>query len=466
MRLLKLYTLTLTLLTDSALNAQQRPVVQTKFTADPAPLVIGDTVFLYSSHDEDDAPEGYGTFKMVDWVLYTSTDLVNWTERGTIADLSLFHWLTPEEQKNGAWAVQVVERRGKYYMYCPIHMHGIGVLVSDSPYGPFHDPLGRPLIGKEFDSIDPTALQDDDGTVYLYWGNPNLWWVRLNDDMISFEGEPHKDARIRKVEGETDPFHYQEGPWAYKRNGKYYMAYASTCCPEGIGWAWSDHPTDHWQFGGHIMQGDDRSSGNHPGIFDFKGKTYTFGFNYYLNNRLTQKHHERRSNCLAELTFNADGSIRQLPWWEEGEAVTPVATLNPYQETSAATMAWSEGLKTALSHRADGTTDSLSVYVDSIGEGDWLELRNVDFGSKGTQTFTATFASERSKASIEVRLDDRENGSTIARLPIRPTGGAERWQTRQTKVEGSVSGIHSVFFIFHGNASSDLFHFRSWTFAQ
>ena len=38
------------------------PIIQTKYTADPAPYVHSDTVYLYTTHDEDDA-EG---FKMKD----------------------------------------------------------------------------------------------------------------------------------------------------------------------------------------------------------------------------------------------------------------------------------------------------------------------------------------------------------------------------------------------------------------
>jgi len=53
-------------------------IVQTRFTADPAPMVHDGVVYLYTSHDEDDA-DG---FKMVDWRLYSSTDMVNWTDRG------------------------------------------------------------------------------------------------------------------------------------------------------------------------------------------------------------------------------------------------------------------------------------------------------------------------------------------------------------------------------------------------
>ena len=69
-------------------------------------------------------------------------------------------------------------------------------------------------------------------------GNPNVYYVKLNEDMISYSGEIVKLA--------DKPEHYQEGPWVYKRNGHYYMAFASTCCPEGIGYAMSDKATGPW----------------------------------------------------------------------------------------------------------------------------------------------------------------------------------------------------------------------------
>src|ERR1041384_1425168 len=81
-------------------------VVQTKFTADPAPIVVGDTVYLITSHDEDDARG----FHMLDWLCYSTKDMVNWTDRGTIASLATFPWAV---QGNDAWAPQVVARDGK-----------------------------------------------------------------------------------------------------------------------------------------------------------------------------------------------------------------------------------------------------------------------------------------------------------------------------------------------------------------
>ena len=60
----------------SVANAQD-PIIQTKYTADPAPLVYKDTVFLYAGHDDSDLEsEDRDWFLMRDWLLYTSTDMV------------------------------------------------------------------------------------------------------------------------------------------------------------------------------------------------------------------------------------------------------------------------------------------------------------------------------------------------------------------------------------------------------
>ena len=105
-------TLIASLLAAASLTAQgdhgqklNLPIIQTKYTADPAPYVHGDTVYLYTTHDEDNA-EG---FLMKDWLLYTSTDMVNWQDHGAVASLKDFKWY---KGQNGAWAEQVIERNG------------------------------------------------------------------------------------------------------------------------------------------------------------------------------------------------------------------------------------------------------------------------------------------------------------------------------------------------------------------
>ena len=167
------------------------PIIQTKYTADPAPYVHGDTVYLYTTHDEDDA-EG---FKMRDWLLYTSTDMVNWQDHGAVASLRDFKWYKGD---NGAWAECVVERNGKWYMYCPIHGHGIGVLVADSPDGPFVDPLGKPLIWQKehWYDIDPTVFIDDDGL-----GQPQSLLHQTQRGHDLHQWRHHADAAYPRLPG-------------------------------------------------------------------------------------------------------------------------------------------------------------------------------------------------------------------------------------------------------------------------
>ena len=104
------------------------PLFQTKYTADPSPLVVGDTLFLYTSHDAhfEDIPDpnerSSAGFFMYDWLLWSTTDMVNWTEHGAVASLKEFSW---RERDNGAWAIQTVERNGKYYLYAPLHGHAL-----------------------------------------------------------------------------------------------------------------------------------------------------------------------------------------------------------------------------------------------------------------------------------------------------------------------------------------------------
>ena len=124
---------------DSVCHADNS-IVQTKFTADPAPIVVCDTIYLITSHDEDDARG----FHMLDWLCYSTRDMVNWTDHGTISSLATFPWTV---QANDAWAPQVVAGDGKFFLYVPISVQGwpknvIAVAVADDPTGPYRDALG------------------------------------------------------------------------------------------------------------------------------------------------------------------------------------------------------------------------------------------------------------------------------------------------------------------------------------
>ena len=415
----------------------QDPIIQTKYTADPAPMVYNDTVFLYTGHDEDDAY----SFKMFDWQLYTSTDMVNWTDHGTVATTKTFPW---REEQNGAWAMQVVERNGKFYMYCTVH--GIGVLVSDSPYGPFKDPIGQPLVWQKGigDDIDPTVFIDDDGQAYMYWGNPNLYYVKLNENMISYSGGIVKIGKLKT---------YQEGPWFYKRNGHYYLAFASTCCPEGIGYAMSGSPTGPWDVKGYIMRPTERTRGNHPGIIDYKGKTYVFGQNNDLLFLDMKEHRERRSVSVAEMHYNPDGTIQEVPYFKDVK-VEQIEHFNPYRRVEAETMAWGHGLKTAR-------LDDGGIYVTAVDDGDSLVVRGVDFGKRGAKRFRACIASEQGCA-VEIHLDSA-GGPLVGTLEVKATGGMQTYKEMECRVKGA-KGVHDLVFLFKGSVGKDLMNWDYWCF--
>lgn len=440
------------------------PFTQTKFTADPSPLVVGDTLFLYASHDSspedivDPNERSSAGFFMYDWLLYSTTDMVNWTEHGAVASLKDFSW---RSRDNGAWAIQTVQRNGKFYLYAPLHGHGIGVLVADSPYGPFKDPLGKPLVWQRehWEDIDPTVFIDDDGQAYMYWGNPNTYYVKLNEDMISTSGDIVKLPRIPD---------YQEGPWCYKRGEHYYMAFASTCCPEGIGYAMSDSPTGPWTHKGHIMDHTPRNRGNHPGIADFKGRTYLFGQNYDLKNIDIRRHYERRSVTFTEMKYNADGTIPELPYWLDQSPAEQLHVFDPYRRVEAETMAWGYGLKSAkVGFDNTGVVEQMplsegkrNMYIYHIDKGEYIRLRGVDFGT-GAKRFTIAAAGKGS-VTLNVRLDSAD-GPIVGTVVLKPNGSVDKYRSFSTKVSGA-SGVHDLYLCFD-EAEGDI-RLDWWRFKQ
>ena len=201
----------------------QNPFVQTWFTSDPAPMVHDGTMYVYTGHDEDNAD----FFWMQEWRVYSTKDMVNWQDHGSPLALETFRWADDR-----AWAGQTIERNGKFYWYICAHSKiskgmAIGVAVGDSPTGPFRDPLGKPLFENgSWDHIDPTVMIDDDGQAWLMWGNPQCYYLKLNEDMISYSGELGKldmteeafggPIMSKREKGKQYKDSYVEGPWIMK----------------------------------------------------------------------------------------------------------------------------------------------------------------------------------------------------------------------------------------------------------
>lgn len=451
----------------------QNPFVQTWFTSDPAPMCYNDKMYVYTGHDEEKAD----FFWMYEWRVYSSSDMVNWTDHGPLLSLNSFTWADDR-----AWAAQTIERDGKFYWYVCAHSNitngmAIGVAVSDSPTGPFRDALGKPLFDNgSWDNIDPTVFIDDDGQAWLFWGNPTINYGRLNRDMISFDGEvkqveqteegfgaPGSRKRDRNVKYKDT---YVEGPWIMKRNifpldkkgrkakkavGQYYLLYAAGGIPEHISYSTAPTPEGPWTYRGNIMpQEDTQSFTNHCGVAEMKGHNYFF----YHTGKLPGGGGFGRSVAVEEFQFNDDGSFPTIHHTDEG--VKPIDTLNPYQRTEAETIAWSVGVKAENNAKT-------GVFVSDIQNGDYIKVREVEFGTRQPSAFTVSAASALQGGHIEVHLDSLK-GQKIATAEIPYTGGWEEWQTVRTTIKETVSGRHDIFFAFTGNKGAKLFNFDWWKF--
>jgi len=291
-----------------------KTIIKDKYTADPAPMVYGDTLYLYTTHDEDVLVNNFYT--MLDWFVISTKDMVNWENHGVIFSLNDIEWADDR-----AWAAQCVERNGKFYLYCPVHKTNggmaIAVGVADSPTGPFKD-IGHPLVDEgDWNDIDPTVFIDDDGQAYLYFGNPELRYVLLNEDMVSIDESvgvvkvPMTEESFGKGSHETGTT-YGEGPYFYKRKGHYYMVYAAFRegkNSESLGYSMSDSPTGPWKYGGTLMDEEGGVFTNHPGITDFRGHSYLF----YHTGELPGGGGFHRSVCVTEFYYNEDGTMQETP---------------------------------------------------------------------------------------------------------------------------------------------------------
>lgn len=411
-------------------SSADNPIVQTNYTADPAPMVYEGRLYLYTSHDEDVTVNNFYT--MNEWRLYSTVDMVNWTDHGSPASLKTFSWST-----DNAWAPQAVARDGKFYLYVPINNNTgakIGVCVADNPTGPFKDPIGRALAQSGSMAIDPTVFVDDDGQAYLYWGNGNLRFVKLSSNMISTSGSVTSNVPMNG---------FTEGPWFYKRGSLYYLVYAGS--GEKISYATSNAPAGPWTYKGDVF-GNPSIATNHPGVVDYKGHSYFF----YHNGTLPGGGSFKRSVCVEEFSYGSDGSIPKLTMTTKGPH--GIATLNPFEQVEAETIAFSSGLKTEVCTDTGG-----GMNVTSISNGDYIKVKDVDFLG-GVTSFNARVSSSGSNAKIELHLDS-QTGTLLGTCDV---SGASSWTTKSCAVSGG-SGKHDLFLKFTGG-SGDLFKFNWWKF--
>lgn len=434
------------------------------YGGDPAAMVDGDTVYLYTGHDV-----ATGDSYVIDgWICYSTKDLLNWKYEGEIMSSKDISWANVADS---AWAAQTVKHNGKYYFYyctwdktakasskIKAGEQSIGVAVSDSPAGPFKD-LGKPIVSgevtdfgtesSEWNDIDPTVWieKDDKGEEhrYLAWGNGNYYICELNDDMISVKDQ-NGDGKITggtstktaDVIQKTSVTSYTEAPWLYRRQdangnyyGQYYLFYASGW-REGMSYATTDDLLNgEWSEGKEIARPNVTSNTNHMAVIDFKGKTYFI----YHNGALAGGNGYRRVANITELKFNEDGSIDEVPETTAGIAGT---TTKIYTKAGAGVLAH----ENFLNSFDDADYPYENVYVGAMGYSDVKDAQWVLTDGKSDKTKPA-YVSIQSENKSGLYLTVNDNGKVTLNQDSTGTDEMAKRQTfRSVKaLDGSEDGV-------------------------
>jgi hypothetical protein len=276
-------------------SGNQNPVLP-GYYADPNAAIFGNTFYIYPTTD------GIASWGATSFKTFSSTNLVDWTDRGVILDLANVSWCHAN-----AWAPTIAYRNGTYYFYFSACQQ-IGVATSTSPTGPFTDALGRALVttgqyGGQ--SIDPMVFIDDDGQAYMYFGQGSLNAVRLNANMTSFNGTPVNLA----------PSGYNEGTFVFKRNGTYYFMWSENDTRSEdyrVAYGRSSSPLGPITKVGVILSKNlslgIKGTGHHSIIQTSSGAYYIVYHRFAIPNG----DGTHRETCIDKLEFNADGTIKPV----------------------------------------------------------------------------------------------------------------------------------------------------------
>jgi len=462
------------------LLAQGNPFVRDIFTADPSAHVWADgRLYVYPSHDID-PPNGCD--RMDKYHVYSTDDMINWTDHGQIIEASQVPWDVPitnaSTNATFMWAPDCAYKNGKYYFYFP-HPIGptwndtwrIGIAVSDFPASGF-TVLPQPLQGTTVSwtengqtvtspgLIDPCIFVDDDGQVYYYMGGGGrCYGGKLKENMIEVEGE---------LQPMTGLYSFHEGTWVFKRNGLYYLTYPDNNSGSNqLRYATSTNPLGPWSHKG-VYLSSTTSDTSHGSVAEYKGQWWAFYHTADLSGTGLL-----RSICVDSLFFNADGTIRMVKQTkDQGSSYNTIMRTVPgtiqaedYNEGGKGIAYWDNTTGNGPSEYRRSEDVDISryrpagmYYVSDMSQGEYInytfealtdDVYTIDFViatplSGQTQKFYLEF--DNAKTSNPRRYD-------VSYSPLSAMGKVSVPNITLSK------GIHTMHFIPQGNMNFDKFTF-------
>lgn len=363
----------------------QNPIIHHQFSADPTARVFDGRIYLFPSHDIISPVEPEKKwFSMADYHVFSSDNLTDWTDHGVILSQEQVPWGNPTAYS--MWAPDCVEKDGKYYFFFPdapkpldtdkdgrSRGFGVGVAVADHPYGPYRP---EPNNIKGIAGIDPCVLQASNGENVIFWGGGGLRMARLKDNLTELADEelqnPVEGPHGMKLYGHTVeglPEGFKEGPFAFERDGRFYLTYPWVRKENGtecLAYAMSDKPMGPYEYKGIIMQEHENGCWtNHHSIVEYKGQWYLF----YHHNDYSPGFDKNRAVCADSLFFNPDGTIQEVKPTLRGIGVTDARTQVQMDRYSS--------IGGGATIEYNDTTDCFRGWKTRLPENGWVSYSNV-----------------------------------------------------------------------------------------
>ena len=408
-------------------------IIKNQGICDPHMHIYNGRVYMFATHDRS---PGNDIYRMDDWKVFSTDDLVNWT---------LEYTLHPEDTFLGkcdeCYATDSAERNGKYYFYFSHQQKCTGVAVADKPEGPYVDALGKPLLPQglvDTPSYDPCVFIDDDEakTPYIIWGftcfDKKYHIARLNEDMISLAEKPRPIEIINGWKNDAN--------WVHKRNGVYYLN------AHGSEYATADNIYGPYTYRGNFCHD---AYVDHGTFFTYHNQLYfTYGVPenwgaekvdpFYRTTKIIYAHYKENGDiCIDE--FIQDVGVGQY------DAAWPVIKGEWY-------FAASDGVY--KKENADG------FEMRGLGDGSYLYYQNVHNLRQNAKLFVHGISGQK-PCEIEVR-EGSPFGYVLGYCKVQSDGeGIREYEIPLTNSHGT----HSLCFVFRGEGT-DLFTFDDFRFEQ
>lgn len=171
--------------------------------------------------------------------VYTSTDLVTWSEPHPCFDSEAYGL-----NFSANWAPEVHKYKGAYYMFATFtrekeNLRATFAMKADNPMGPFLLHGKGPLTPVEWECLDGTLYVSRDGKPYLVFCHEHtqiidgtVCYVPLSDDLSEAVGEVTTMFAASSVPGvgaiPPDSHYITDGPFFHRaKDGALYMLWSS-----------------------------------------------------------------------------------------------------------------------------------------------------------------------------------------------------------------------------------------------